>query len=179
MPRGLQKIECVRLCTHLSMKAYLPPKICAHKLDINKQNIITKIMQKTARPCVVTYQQLTIWLTKMVLEYFSAMECYWVWWWVSDSQPVHHTFLCIHCAFQSEPCCHCAPQADPCAPLRQREHGFLKGELDAPDPDLACLESDIPKIQKIQEQGGWGDYKIEFSQCKGDDGSFNAAAPDM
>ena len=55
----------------------------------------------------------------------------------------------------------------------------MKGESDEPDPDLACLETDIPEMEKIQEQGGWGDYKIEFSQMNNDAGQFNAASPDM
>ena len=55
----------------------------------------------------------------------------------------------------------------------------MKGESGDPDPDLACLETDIPEIQKIQQEGGWGDYKIEFKQMNDGAGQFNAASPDM
>ena len=66
-----------------------------------------------------------------------------------------------------------------CTSCCQREHGFLDGEKDAPDPDLACLEIDIPKIQQIQANGGWEDYKIEFIQMNNAQGQFNAAKYEM
>ena len=66
-----------------------------------------------------------------------------------------------------------------CIPLNQREHGFLKGEIQNPDPDLACLESDIPKIQQIEKKGGWGDYTIEFSQMKSEKGEYSGSFYDV
>ena len=65
------------------------------------------------------------------------------------------------------------------APSYQREQGFLQVEKDAPDPDLACLGSDISKIQQIQVNGGWGNYKIEFSQMNNASGEFHGGKYEM
>ena len=66
-----------------------------------------------------------------------------------------------------------------CTHSYQREHGFLESEIDGPDPDLACLETDISKIQRIQANGGWGDYKIEFMQMNNASGQFNGGKYEM